>query len=136
MLSNGTVALYELGYYDDTPTIQPSTGIAYSEDLVGFTEVLGGGNAGSVKYQISPDDGATWWYNTGSGWIQATDGQDLFAETMTVSVLNDKISSFDTTTGRGGTFKWKAFLVSDGTQPVEIDSITVTEAEASGINSG
>jgi len=93
--------------------------------LASFTSTLGSNNQGTVTYQVSPDDGTTWYYwNTGA-WTTttATDG----SETSSATNINTNIADLDTD---GGTFTWRAYFASDNTQPIELDSVSITAAAA------
>ena len=117
-------------------SIQPTTGAVFDTSLASFTSTLGSNNQGTVTYQVSPDDGTTWYYwNTGA-WTTttATDG----SETSSASVIDTNIATLDTD---GGTFTWRAYFASDNTQPVELDAVSVTTSapvveESSGGPSG
>lgn len=75
-------------------------------------------NGGEIYYQLSPDDGVTWYYWNGSVWATAT----LPTNYTTASVLNTYISSFSATAGK---ILWKAFLSGDGNQQVILDTVGV-----------
>jgi uncharacterized Zn ribbon protein len=106
-------------YPTDNPTVQNKTGQDYTY-ISSFAETLGDGNQGVIKYQIS-NDGTAWYYHSGSLWVPAGQG---FTHTNTAAEVNTTISSFDDDVG-AGTFFFKAFLNSDGTQPVELDQIQI-----------
>ena len=106
-------------YPTDNPTVQNKTGQDYTY-ISSFAETLGDGNQGMIKYQIS-NDGTAWYYHSGSLWVPAGQG---FTHTNTAAEVNTTISSFDDDVG-AGTFFFKAFLNSDGTQPVELDQIQI-----------
>ncbi len=73
-------------------------------------------NGGEIYYQLS-FNGSSWrWWN-GSTWSAAQSG-----EYNTASVVDANISSFPTTQDQ---IYFRAFLVSDGTQQVQLDSVTV-----------
>ncbi|MDD5626262.1 MAG: DUF2341 domain-containing protein, partial [Patescibacteria group bacterium] len=102
-------------------TVSNNTGQHYV-DLTSFAETLTGDNAGSVKYQIS-NNGTDWyWYNSGSTDWEAASG---LIQTNTAADINTNISTFDDDIHPGeiGTFYFKSFFISDGTQKVELDSV-------------
>jgi len=116
----GTETLPSGGYPSDKPTINPisSWEPAGVSSFTAFSQVLGGNNAGSVAYQLSADDGATWRYWNGSTWVAATganynDAATVHANIDQFSVSNEKIM-------------FRAFLISDGTQKVELDSVEIS----------
>ncbi|MDD5524482.1 MAG: DUF2341 domain-containing protein, partial [Smithella sp.] len=98
-----------------------NTGQNYAT-LTSFAETLTGDNAGSVKYQIS-NNGTDWyWYNSGSTDWEAASG---LIQTNTAADINTNVSTFDDDIHPGeiGTFYFKSFFISDGTQKVELDSV-------------
>ena len=76
-------------------------------------------------YQVSPDNGVTWYYYTGSTWTATTktDG----TETNSASIINTNVATLDTD---GGTFTWRAYLDGDGSQQVELDEVSITYSTA------
>ncbi len=103
----------------NNPTIQPTTTNSLTfTSLAGFTETATK-NGGEIKYQISNDQGTSWyWWN--SGWTTTTSG---YSEANTAIEINTNISSFPVGSGE---FLFKAYLNSDGTQLVQLDSISLT----------
>ncbi|MEW6555253.1 MAG: hypothetical protein AB1384_13325 [Actinomycetota bacterium] len=105
-------------YSPGRPSLTTRTGPVY-RDLYGFGEVLGTGNQGSVSYQISPD-GEEWYYHDGSGWkVAAAEG-----DANTAAEVDGSIAAFAEENGPG-TLYIRAFLVSDGSQPVQLESMSV-----------
>lgn len=87
--------------------------------LIEMNETLGAGNQGSVTYQIS-NDGSSWYYHDGSGWVPASGG----IQTNTAADLSNNLITFNTEVGAGD-FYFKAFLNSDGSQACELDQVEV-----------
>lgn len=116
---NGIEGMSIGDYPTDKPTIKPSDswqalGLI---KLTAFAETLGGGNEGSIRYQLSSDGEETWLYWNGSSWIIAGDDDYNDAATIQANIENflaeeDKIT-------------FKAFLISDGGQKVELDAIGI-----------
>jgi len=104
-----------------SPTITPVNSQGYSS-LSAFTQTLGDGSTGEVKYQISPDDGSSWYWYTGGAWTQTSSG---VSESNTASTVNDNIASFDAGEAPKK-FLWRAYLVSDGSQQPKLDLIELT----------
>jgi len=100
------------------PFIVNETGLQYFK-ISGFSEKPGSGNQGSVGYQLSPD-GNKFYYFDGTKWAEA---MDKFS-TNTAGEVSDNLGSYNTTVGPGNLYV-RAYLVSDGSQKVELDSITV-----------
>ena len=75
-------------------------------------------DGGEIRYRLSNDNGETWLYWDGSIWNES----ESLAESSLVSAINDHITSFPVT------FEgiiWQAVLISDGTQRVTLNSVTV-----------
>ena len=124
-VSSSYAQISDLSQAGSNPTIENVTGdsLEYST-LSSFAQTLGPDNAGSVKYQLSPDGGTTWFYWNGSSWASTTGGVSYAND---ASTINTNISSFaaaDGVTGVGQ-LSFKAFLISDGTQKVQLDAVTV-----------
>lgn len=105
-------------YPTDKPTINPVS--SFQNSAVGawstFTEIANK-NGGQIYYQLSDDDGVTWNYWSGSAWTAA--GATNYNDASTV---NTNINSFIATTKK---ISFKAFLESNGSQLVQLDSIKV-----------
>jgi len=106
-------------YTPSSPTVSNNTGTAYTQ-LTSFAEVLGTNNEGVVRYQIS-NDNVDWYYWDGTQWSKET-GQGAPSEASTASNISSNLSTFQSSVGIGD-FYFRAFLTSDSTQQVEIDSI-------------
>lgn len=104
-------------YPTDNPTVQPTTTQIFTS-LSAFTETATK-NSGEINYQISNDGGTTWyWYN--SGWTTTVSG---YTEASTASQINSNIATFPV---GSGSFLFKAYLHSDGSQLVQLDNIDLT----------
>jgi len=105
----------------NTPTISNAVGISFYQ-LTSLVEELGGnGCAGGIRYALSRN-GSTWYYWTGVAWGVA-DG--TYATANPASTLGEaELSVFAAQLGTGTLF-YKAFLKSDGSQPCELDGLTV-----------
>jgi len=104
--------------FDDEPAIYKTLGDGDPalSSFSSFAETLGGENEGSVEYQLSTD-GLDWKYWDGFAWTTAGAG-----ERNSASVVNAQIGSFSVATD----FVFvRAFLVSDGTEKVEVDLIEI-----------
>lgn len=110
-------------YSKYAPNIYKTTGLDVSgiTSFTGFSDSLGVNNEGSVEYQIATSTDSTpgTWSYYNNGWVPASSDSDR----NTATTINTNISGLDTT-GVNRVFV-KAFLISDGTQQVEIDSITI-----------
>jgi hypothetical protein len=107
-----TTSGYQTSDIVNNNALVPNTNSRYT----GFIETLGTNNQGVVKYQLS-QNGTDFYYWTGTAWSLASSGQYNEA-----SVINDNIGSFDASTGQ---LFVKAFLITDGTQQVELDNVEV-----------
>lgn len=104
-------------YPSDNPTVQPTSATPFTS-LSGFVETSTL-NSGAIKYQISNDGGTTWyWYS--SGWTTTNTG---YTEANTASDVNSNIATFPV---GSGSFLWRVYLHSDGTQLVQLDNINLT----------
>jgi len=112
-LSTGAL---ETTFPSSGPAVGPNQGQVY-EELIGFSHVLGTGNQGTVVYQIS-NNGLDWYWWDGSVWSAASSS----AEANAVSVVNDHVSRFVEQAGTG-TFHFRAFLLSDGSQRTNLDAV-------------
>ncbi len=113
----GVARLKDLGggtYAADKPTIQPVAALDPFgvETWDGFTETLGAGNQGSVEYQLSKDGGNSWYYWDGAIWAAAT------TQHNPASLINLNIGSFAAVPNK---ILYRGFLISNGTQQVEVD---------------
>lgn len=113
-----TLATEGTQYSTSDPTIQPTSANAQTfTSLSSFTESATK-NSGEIKYQLSNDGGTTWYYYN-SGWQQTSSG---YSSANTASQINSYISSFPT---GGGSFLFRAYLHSDGSQLVQLSSVVV-----------
>jgi hypothetical protein len=95
-------------------------GVNYSK-LTGFSEKLGPDNQGSVAYQLSPS-AVEWYYFDGAKWTKAANAM----QANTAAEVDKNIGSFAASeAGWSGTVFVQAFLVSDGQQQVQLDSIEI-----------
>jgi len=106
-------------YDTSNPTVQPTSANSLTfVSLSAFSETATK-NGGQIKYQVSNDSGTTWcWYS--SGWTTTSSG---YSESNTASDVNTNISTFPV---GSGSFLFKAYLNSDGSQLVQLDAIGVT----------
>lgn len=105
-------------YPDTVPTITPSSFLAVSGlgNYVGFTEVATK-NTGEIYYQVSDNNGTSWYYWTGAAWAAAGASDYSIA-----TDIHDNFSSFPTSSGQ---FLFRANLESDGTVQVQLDSVSI-----------
>lgn len=108
-------------YLITKPTIKPSTSWEVSglSQFFAFNETLGSGNQGNIGYQLSDDDGVNWRYWNGSAWTVTADENNY----NSASVVGAHISTFPVTNQK---ILFKAILISDGTQKVELDTNEIT----------
>ncbi len=78
-------------------------------------------NGGEIYYQLSNDDGLTWYYWNGAAWITAG-----VSNYNTASVINANISGFTTAEKN---ISFKAFLIGDGSQQVSLDEVSISCAQ-------
>ncbi|OGH58927.1 MAG: hypothetical protein A2725_04235 [Candidatus Magasanikbacteria bacterium RIFCSPHIGHO2_01_FULL_33_34] len=119
-----------VSYPTNEPSINPTTSFAPSSiDAWGsFTETATK-NGGEIYYQLSDDDGTTWYFWDGGGWSTSVGATDYNIS----SDINTNISTFSTSTGQ---IMFKAFLESDGSQLVQLDEIKLSWGESTGGGGG
>lgn len=112
---SGTATTYD----SSSPAIYPISSFIPSNvsawTSFSATEVA---NGGSIMYQLSDDNGATWKYWSGSGWTTAT----LPTHYNSAATVNQFINAFSAAAGQ---IKVRAFLISSGTQFVRLDKIVI-----------
>ncbi|MCP3889731.1 MAG: hypothetical protein GY702_12780, partial [Desulfobulbaceae bacterium] len=107
-------------YSKNKPYVTPNTGHVFASTLSSFIEISGTNNEGTISYQVSTDAGATWNYWNEAAWTTTT--QTDGTETSSAADIDINISTLDTD---GGSFTWRAYLNSNGTQKVELDSVAI-----------
>ncbi len=116
---NQTGCSWTPGSYPNTnPAIQPvlSYTVPGIDQWSSFTETATK-NGGEIYYQLSYDDGSSWYYWNGSSWSLAGLGNYNPA-----TIVNANLNSFSTSTGK---IMFKAFLSSDGSQQVVLDNVRI-----------
>lgn len=111
------------GYPQDKPTIRNK--VSFAPALVsGWTAFIESAtkNTGEIYYQLSDDDGNTWKFWGGASWINDPDGDEGMAENdyTTGAAVNSYINLFSAVNKK---IMFKAFLVGDGTQQIQLDNI-------------
>ena len=117
-LYNGGAGRVVEEFPSDAPSISPTAGhtAAGVTDFTAFRQFLGPGNQGSVEYQLSTD-GVAWRYWNGAAWVPAGSTDHNPAATV-----DAQIALFDAS---AESIYVRAFLLSDGTQRVELDRVEV-----------
>ncbi|PIR93808.1 hypothetical protein COT97_04610 [Candidatus Falkowbacteria bacterium CG10_big_fil_rev_8_21_14_0_10_39_11] len=107
-------------YASDSPTINNSTSLSLFiiDSWSGFSEVAIK-NGGEIYYQLSDDDGTTWYYWDGAIWSAVVGATDY----NTAVDVNFYIDQFSATNQK---LMFKAFLVSNGSQFIKLDSVSVS----------
>jgi len=106
---------FPINRYDSSkPLIQPATlfHADYMAQFNHFLQTLGAGNQGQVKYTLSTD-GSIWRYWNGANWT--TGGNENNCNTQT------EIEAHIATFPLANDIIFRAYLISDGTQKVELD---------------
>ncbi|MCH7492608.1 prepilin-type N-terminal cleavage/methylation domain-containing protein [Patescibacteria group bacterium] len=111
-------------YVDTDPTIEPTASFVPA-DLVGWTDFqeTATKNGGEIYYQLSDDDGTTWYYWDGGAWVVAGATDYNIA-----SDVGSNISQFTTASGK---IMFRAFLASDSTQLVILNNVRVVYEKTS-----
>ncbi|MBI4414856.1 MAG: fibronectin type III domain-containing protein, partial [Candidatus Kerfeldbacteria bacterium] len=116
---NESIALgsEETTYPNDSPTITPTTSLSFTT-LSSFSQTATL-NGGSIGYILSNDGGTSWLYHNGSNWV-ASDG--TVSQSTTAANINTNISTFPV---GSASFLFRAFLTSNGTQLVQLDTVAL-----------
>ncbi len=106
-------------YPSDNPTIEPS--VSFQVEHIGqwalFEQTATTDVKAQINYQLSDDNGATWYYWNGANWAQAGANDRSSAD-----VINTWISYFPTSTGM---ISFRAFLQSDGRAQAHLDTLRI-----------
>ena len=127
--NGGQNNLFLNGYSTSAPSIESSNAFVFTEPITIFTETLGGGNQGSVVYQVSLDAGTTWQYFDGAAWTATT--QTDGTEANTAAELNINLS----TLAASGSLTWRAYMISNGSEQVELDNVYISNVVTSSSSS-
>jgi hypothetical protein len=111
-----STGLLETTLPSNGPSISPNSGPSYTQ-LLGFDHTTGASHQGIVTYQLS-NDGLSWYWWNGSLWSFAGDASD----SNDIATVDEHIAQFVTDVGTG-VFHFRAYLLSDGAQPVELESV-------------
>ncbi len=87
-----------------------------SWDAFAASETTAGG---SINYRLSNDGGTTWKYWNGSAWATSSSTSQVNPK----ATINSNISTFPVTLGGG--ILWQAVLQGDGTQQVQLNSVSL-----------
>ena len=123
--SNGHAFVTTMGlkvnpqYANDSPTIEPS--VSFQVEHVGqwalFEQTATTDPKAQINYQLSDDNGVTWYYWNGAKWAPAG-----ATDRNTADVVNTWIGSFPTSTGM---ISFRGFLQSDGRAQAHLDSVRI-----------
>lgn len=104
---------------DEGPAIYPVTAYAPSvADQWVKIEETAYKDGGEIYYQISDDNGINWYWWDGNYWSVVSDPTDY----NTAEEINEVLWRWNPI---GTSFKFKAFLVGDGTQDVQLDAFVI-----------
>ncbi len=111
-------------YPTDAPSIEPSEYLEIN-DIVRWEalEQEATTNGGQILYQLSDTEGE-WYYWNGTDWQSAGE-----TDRNTITEINDHLSSFPVQNKK---LKFRAYLVSDGTQEVILDNVTISYVRPGG----
>lgn len=114
--------IISLSYDTNNPYIIPNKQLTYSWSIDLITTTLWIYNEWNITYQISKDNGLTWYYYNWSFWAQTIAWVNESNSEMTI---NSELPSFNWLAWWTWEFKVKAFLNSNWNQKVEIDNIKI-----------
>jgi hypothetical protein len=114
------------------PYVQPATAYTNTEPFRTFDETELLFESQGTKFQVSNDDGVTWYYYDGADWTATTSTKSDFNTGFEVSL---NLLTFD-----AGDFLWRAYIDSSdgvrfGNAGTSIDNIEIVENEAPVITS-
>mgnify|MGYP000277020370 CR=1 FL=1 len=115
-------------YPDDGPPVQPTSSFASSDiyQWHGFQETAIKDDRTEIFYQLSNDDGSTWWFVANDTWKEVSEDKQY----NTADEINKFIPLFPADNQR---IMFKAFLVSDGRQQVVLDNVRFEYLIAGGV---
>ena len=91
--------------------IESATGLPLSY-INSFRETTGGSHTGIIKYQISPDNGLTWYYfNNNSNWVIATKGN--YSQCSTADEIDAGAAFYEEACGVPSNVKFLAYFYPD-----------------------
>jgi hypothetical protein len=107
-------------YFQDGPTIQPTASLIPSEvnEWKTFIETATKPSGTEIYYQLSDDDGTTWYWWDGAAWSVAAGATDY----NIADDINAHIPTFPTTNGQ---IIFKAFLKSDGPNTPRLNNLRI-----------
>lgn len=113
--------LYLSSYSGSGPSIESNNPFDFTSPITGFTEVTGPNHEGEIVYQLSLDGGNTWKFYNGTTWVNTNqiNGNDANSASQLNSVVLGSLAP-------SGSLTWRAYLLSNGAQRVEIDKIVVS----------
>ncbi len=119
-------------YPDNRPWIMPADGYGelFLGRLMGFSHRVATNLDSAVRYQLSGDNGATWYYLAGSTWTTAGAAEWGLANSQ--GTIAGLITEFynQIYQGTGGVFKFRAFLDSDGSTQTALDWVQLVKSRA------
>ena len=89
-------------FSSSSPFVTPISSTTNINQLLSFTDQISGDTTGSVTYQLTNDDGTTWYFFDGSDWTIANSAQDSNPSTT----IHTNINTFT----HSGSINWRAFL--------------------------
>ena len=125
--TSDALEIIKITYSWATPYITPNNFLAYSGSVDKLSTTFSSENQWSIKYQISKDNGTTWYFLS---WSTRTETTTWVTESNTESEINSEIQSFNWLAWWTWEFIWKVFLISDTSQKVEIDKIDMAFTSA------
>ncbi len=117
---DGIAEEFPASYATTKPNVAFSSPLPFRTTVNSFDALLSNNNKGNVRYQVSIDGGSNWKYHDGANW-QSTSNNDG-TNTNSAVEINNNIANL---ANNGGSFSCRAFLISNGSQKVELDQITV-----------
>lgn len=116
-------------YSTNNPAVENANSVLFPGKLTMFSHIMATNNDATVRYQISGDNGMTWyfWPSFTNNWVNEALYGGGWDCANPVGTINVNISSFyrQLYEKTGANIKWRAFLHSQGSDQVAVDSVSV-----------
>ncbi|MEI6808143.1 MAG: LamG-like jellyroll fold domain-containing protein [bacterium] len=120
-------------YSTNNPAVENANSVLFPGKLTMFSHVMATNNDTTVRYQISGDNGTTWyfWPSFTNKWVNEALYGGGWDCANPVGTINANIGSiyrqlYEKT---GINIKWRAFLHSEGSDQVAVDSVSVGSSQ-------
>ncbi|MEI6969955.1 MAG: LamG-like jellyroll fold domain-containing protein [bacterium] len=123
------VTVESSGYSTENPAVETASGVFFPGKITTFVHTMATNNDASVRYQISGDNGATWYYWPlfTNAWVNADLYGGGWENASPVGTVNQYVGNFyrQLYEKTGVNLLWRAFLHSTGSDQVAIDAVSI-----------